>query len=56
MLQYLRTLLRDEGSEITSVVYQNKTCATRITNIACNEQLDVAFINILVSTPIPPPA
>ncbi len=31
VLQYLERLFRDEGGEITSVLYENKNCAARIT-------------------------
>jgi DNA-binding NtrC family response regulator len=48
VLQYLERLFRDEGGEITSLLYEDKTSATRITDVARAQQFDLAFINILI--------
>lgn len=48
VLQYLEALFRDEGGEITSLVYENENCATRITDAARTQQFDLAFINLLI--------
>lgn len=48
VLQYLERLFRDEGGEITSLLYEDKTCATRITDVARAQQFDLAFINLLI--------
>lgn len=48
VLQYLERLFRDEGGEITSLLYEHKTCATRITDVARAQQFDLAFINLLI--------
>ena len=48
LLQYLEGLFRDEGGEVTSLLYENKTCATRITDVARAQQFDLAFINLQI--------
>jgi len=48
MLQYLERLFRDEGDEITSILYENKGCAARITHATRAQQFDVAFISLLI--------
>ena len=48
VLQYLERLFRDEGAEITSVVYENENSATRITDVARTQQFDLAFINLQI--------
>lgn len=48
MLQYLERLFRDEGGEITSLLYENKNCAARITDVVRAQQFDLAFINLLI--------
>lgn len=48
VLQYLERLFRDEGGEITSLLYENESCAARITDAARTQQFDLAFINLLV--------
>ena len=48
VLQYLERLFRDEGGEVTSIFYENKNCAARITDVARAQQFDVAFINLLI--------
>jgi DNA-binding NtrC family response regulator len=48
VLQYLERLFRDEGGEITSLLYENENCAARITDAARTQQFDVAFINLLI--------
>jgi len=48
VLQYLERLFLDEGGEITSILYENKTCAARITDVARAQQFDVAFISLLI--------
>lgn len=48
LLQYLERLFRDEGGEITSLLYENENCAARITDAARTQQFDLAFINLLI--------
>ena len=48
VLQYLERLFRDEGGEITNFLYEDRTCATRITDVARAQQFDLAFINLLI--------
>lgn len=48
LLQYLERLFRDEGGEITSLVYGNENSIARITDAARAQQFDLAFINLLV--------
>ena len=48
VLQYLERLFRDEGGEITGLIYENENCATRIMDAARAQQFDLAFINLLI--------
>lgn len=48
LLQYLERLFRDEGGEITSLVYGNENSIARITDAARAQQFDLAFISLLV--------
>lgn len=47
VLQYLERLFRDEGGEITSLLYEDTNCAARVTDAARTQQFDLAFINLL---------
>ena len=48
LLQYLERLFRDEGGEITSLVYGNENSIARIIDAARTQQFDLAFINLLI--------
>lgn len=48
VLQYLERLFRDEGGEITSLLYEDTNCAARVTDAARTQQFDLAFINLLI--------
>lgn len=48
LLQYLERLFRDEGGEITSLVYGNENSIARVTDAARTQQFDLAFINPLI--------
>jgi len=48
LLQYLERLFRDEGGEITSLLYEDTSCAARVTDAARTQQFDLAFINLLI--------
>lgn len=48
VLQYLERLFRDEGAEITSILYEDTNCEARVTDAARTQQFDLAFINLLI--------
>jgi len=45
VLQYLEKLLRDEGSEVAPVLYENEASATRAIEMAGAQQFDAAFVD-----------
>ena len=45
VLEYLEKLLRDEGSEVSTVLYENPACAARAIEMARAQQFDAAFVD-----------
>ncbi|HVB36244.1 MAG TPA: response regulator [Candidatus Acidoferrales bacterium] len=45
VLQYLEKLLHSEGSEVSSMLYENPACATRAIERADAQQFDAVFVD-----------
>ncbi|HEV2617410.1 MAG TPA: response regulator [Candidatus Acidoferrales bacterium] len=45
ILQFLETFLREEGNDVTAVLYDQKDCARRIVELARAQPFQAAFIN-----------